>query len=69
MPSSRGSSLDHTHICYVSCIDRQVGFFFLVVCFFLPLVPPGKVSSAGCTGSTPGPGTKILHAVWYGQKF
>ena len=38
MPSFRGSSQprDQTHISYVSCIDRQVCFFFL------PLVPPGK---------------------------
>ena len=26
------------------------------------------VSTAGGTGSIPGPGTKILHARWYSQK-
>ena len=27
-----------------------------------------SASIAGSTGSIPGPGTKILHAMWHGQK-
>ena len=53
-------------------LHRQAGFLLLLLfCFvlFLPLVPPGKVSSTECADSTPGQGTKILHAVQHGQNF
>ena len=41
MPSSRGSSRPRawTHNSYLSCVGRQVVFFF----FFLPLEAPGKL--------------------------